>query len=95
MSNRGRRSSTTSRDLSLLLERGLRTKMTLALDRAKARELADLSLLLALEESPPQVAVQAASLAQLLGGPFPASFDSPLTNDTTCWGQPLRTGTGS
>ena len=34
--------STTRRDLSLLLERGLRTKTTLALNRAEARELADL-----------------------------------------------------
>jgi hypothetical protein len=60
--------STTRRDLSLLLERGLRTKTTVALSRAEARELADLlvagafgsnlallqgALLLALEESPP------------------------------------------
>jgi len=34
--------STTRRDLSLLLERGLRTKTTVALSRAEARELADL-----------------------------------------------------
>jgi hypothetical protein len=60
--------STTRRDLSLLLERGLRTKTTVALSRAEARELADLmatgafgsslallqeALLLSLEESPP------------------------------------------
>jgi hypothetical protein len=55
-------------DLSLLLERGLRTKTTVALSPAEARELADLlatgafgsnlallqeALLLALEASPP------------------------------------------
>jgi hypothetical protein len=34
--------STTRRDLSLLLERGLRTKTTVALSRAEARELAEL-----------------------------------------------------
>jgi hypothetical protein len=34
--------STTRRDLSPFLERGLRTKMTLAPNRAEARELADL-----------------------------------------------------
>jgi len=34
--------STTRRDLSLLLERGQRTKPTVALSRAEARELADL-----------------------------------------------------
>jgi hypothetical protein len=60
--------STTRRDLSLLFERGLRTKSTVALSRAEARELADLlatgafgsnfallqeALLLALEDSPP------------------------------------------
>jgi predicted O-methyltransferase YrrM len=60
--------STSRRDLSLLLERGLRTKTTVALSRAEARELADLlatgafgsnlallqeALLLALEASPP------------------------------------------
>jgi hypothetical protein len=59
--------STTRRDLSLLLERGLRTKTTVALSRAEARELAELltsagsssnlallqkALLLALEDSP-------------------------------------------
>jgi pseudouridine-5'-phosphate glycosidase len=60
--------STSRRDLSILLERGLRTKTTVALSRAEARELADLlatggfgsnlallqeALLLALEDSPP------------------------------------------
>jgi hypothetical protein len=59
--------STTRRDLSLLLERGLRTKTTVALSRAEARELVELltsagsnsnlallqeALLLALEDSP-------------------------------------------
>ena len=34
--------SSTRRDLSLLLERGLRTKTTVALSRAEARELAEL-----------------------------------------------------
>jgi hypothetical protein len=34
--------STARRDLSLLLERGLRTKATVALNRAEARELAEL-----------------------------------------------------
>ena len=34
--------STTRRDLSLLLKRGLRTKATVALSRAEARELAAL-----------------------------------------------------
>ncbi len=34
--------STAKRDLSLLLDRGLRTKTTLALSRAEARELAEL-----------------------------------------------------
>ena len=34
--------STARRDLSLLLERGLRTKTTVALSRAEARELAEL-----------------------------------------------------
>jgi hypothetical protein len=34
--------STTRRDLSLLLERGLRTKTTVALNRAEARDLAEL-----------------------------------------------------
>src|SRR6266576_6500227 len=34
--------STTRRDLSLLLERGLRTKTTVALSRAEARDLAEL-----------------------------------------------------
>jgi len=34
--------SSARRDLSLLLERGLRTKATLALSRAEARELAEL-----------------------------------------------------
>jgi hypothetical protein len=34
--------STTRRDLSLLLERGLRTKTTVALSRAEAHELAEL-----------------------------------------------------
>jgi hypothetical protein len=59
--------STTRRDLSLLLERGLRTKTTVALSRAEARDLAELltrggfgsnlallreALLSALEDSP-------------------------------------------
>ena len=52
--------STTRRDLSLLLERGLRTKTTVALSRAEARDLAELltrggflreALLSALEDS--------------------------------------------
>jgi len=34
--------SSARRDLSLLLERGLRTKRTVALNRAEARELAEL-----------------------------------------------------
>jgi hypothetical protein len=34
--------SSARRDLSLLLERGLRTKQTVALSRAEARELAEL-----------------------------------------------------
>ena len=34
--------SSTRRDLSLLLERGLRTRTTVALSRAEARELAEL-----------------------------------------------------
>ena len=60
--------STNRRDLSILLERGLRTKTTVALSGAEARELADLlatgrfssnlallqeALLLALKDSPP------------------------------------------
>ena len=60
--------STTRRDLSLLLARGLRTKTTVALSRAEARELAELlptaglgsnlallreALLQALGDSPP------------------------------------------
>jgi hypothetical protein len=60
--------STTRRDLSLLLARGLRTKTTVALSRAEARELAELlptaalgsnlallreALIQALGESPP------------------------------------------
>ena len=60
--------STSRRDLSILLERGLRTKTTVALSRAEARELTDLlatggfgsnlallqeALHLALEDSPP------------------------------------------
>ena len=36
------RRSTTRRDLSLLLERGLRTKTSVALSRAEARDLAEL-----------------------------------------------------
>jgi hypothetical protein len=60
--------STTRRDLSLLLERGLRTKRAVALSRAEARDLVELlrsgcfpsnlallqeALLAALEERPP------------------------------------------
>lgn len=60
--------STSRRDLSILFERGLRTKTTVALSRAEARELADLlatggfgsnlallqeALLLALDDGPP------------------------------------------
>ena len=59
--------STSRRDLSLLLERGLRTRTTVAISRAEARELAELltrggfgsdlallreALLSALEDSP-------------------------------------------
>lgn len=56
--------STTRRDLSLLLARGLRTETTVALSRAEARELAEL---LAAAELGSNLALLQEALLQALG----------------------------